>query len=558
MQPLSDSSGLAADLAAEPARTTVFGVDYLHLRMEDGTDLYVTDWGLPFLAQLLPRNHWGDSEWFTANSRKLPGTSSLFRVRTREVRGVWKDIVLKWNRMGQDIPGETQAKDLLNAEFNSPFQEFGLVTELRNSDVQSPGALLTHKPLAIMVPRRFVEQERLGRKSWRFERLQEDHKEVTLDPNRNYAVLYEWVKGIDAREAVQSGLIPRNKAGELLADSNRQLARRGYRIKDNKPHHLIVRPDGNRGVARDGDGRILYALVDFELLERTPEHERTVRASRRRAYLHRQPHRFEPSHEFPPALSPASIMGVDYVYGRVESSSGALWVVGDDPDLFDYFLPEKWRKTPRSSLSASGRVFETRTKDDIHLVWRVSRVGERPPADAPAEAGRHGYNSPFEEVALALELNEKGLGATYPRAIYMSSHKPEAPRWPADSSRHLSHRDLLTPDEHPVLSPEHEYIVLWGYWNGPDELLAAHDEDYYRPIDARRACDEGLTGATVCEDLLRATRDRLGQAGVEPLWLRADHLLLSVGAAGRLVRDADGLPRVRLCSFDLLRRCEPS
>jgi hypothetical protein len=251
-------------------------------------------------------------------------------------------------------------------------------------------------------------------------------------------------------------------------------------------------------------------------------------------------------------------MGVDYVYGRVESSSGALWVVGDDPDLFDYFLPEKWRKTPRSSLSTSDRVFETRTKDDIHLVWRVSRVGQRPPADAPAEAGRHGYNSPFEEVALALELNEKGVEATYPRAIYMSSHKPGSHGRPADSSRHLSHRELLTPDEHPVLSPEHEYIVIWGYWNGPDELLAAHDEDYYHPIDAGRACDEGLIGATVCEDLLRATEDRLRQAGLEPLSLKADHLLLSVGAAGRLVRDADGLPRVRLCSFDLLRRCDQS
>ena len=34
-------------------------------------------------------------------------------------------------------------------------------------------------------------------------------------------------------------------------------------------------------------------------------------------------------------------MGVDYVYGEVESTGGALWVVGRDPVLFDYFLPEK-------------------------------------------------------------------------------------------------------------------------------------------------------------------------------------------------------------------------
>jgi hypothetical protein len=30
-------------------------------------------------------------------------------------------------------------------------------------------------------------------------------------------------------------------------------------------------------------------------------------------------------------------MGVDYIYGRAESTGGILWVVGKDPDLFNYF-----------------------------------------------------------------------------------------------------------------------------------------------------------------------------------------------------------------------------
>ncbi len=536
------------------AEVSVLGVEYLHVRMEDGADLYVTEWGLPFVEQLAPPSHWGDRGWFIAHSRKLPGTSSLYRVRTKEVGGVSKDIVLKWNRMGQDIPGETRARGLATAEFNSPFEEFSLVMELRNSRGRPAATLLTHKPLAILVPRRYVETESLGRRRWRFEKLQKNHREVTLDPNRNYAVIYEWIKGIDAGQAMKEGLITRDVAERLVADSEQCLKQKGYRVKDHKPHHIIVRPHGAGGLARDRDGSILYALVDFELLERTPEHEREVRASRRHTYLSRQPHRFERTADVPPALSQTTVMGVDYVYGRVESSAGALWTVGDDPVLFDYFLPEKWRRTPRTSLSGSGRVFETRTKDDIHLVWRVSRVGQDLPSDAPARARAHGYNSPFEEVALALKLTERGIETTYPRAVYMSGHKPEPHGRPPDVSRHRGHEHLHTPDGHPILSSDHEYMVLWGYWNGPDELLAAHDEDYYRPVDAARAAEEGLVPRALCRDLMDAAKERLARAGVEALWLKPDHLLLSVDPGGRLVMDAGGLPRVRICSFDLLAR----
>ena len=74
-------------------------------------------------------------------SRALLGSSSVFRVRTKKVRDRAMDIVLKWNRMGQDIPGETEAEGALDgAEFNSPFMEFGLVKELRNLQVDSSAA----------------------------------------------------------------------------------------------------------------------------------------------------------------------------------------------------------------------------------------------------------------------------------------------------------------------------------------------------------------------------------------------------------------------------------
>ncbi len=90
---------------------TVLGVKYLHLRVKDGTDLYVTEYGLPFTQCLLPENHWADDAWMKQHSVRLPGTSALFRVRTKEVDGRARDIVVKWNRMGQDIPGETRSSD---------------------------------------------------------------------------------------------------------------------------------------------------------------------------------------------------------------------------------------------------------------------------------------------------------------------------------------------------------------------------------------------------------------------------------------------------------------
>mgnify|MGYP001768797826 CR=1 FL=1 len=60
-----------------------------------------------------------------------------------------------------------------------------------------------------------------------------------------------------------------------------------------------------------------------------------------------------------------------------------------------------------------------------------------------------GYNSPFEEVALAEELSAGGVPTTYPRAIYMSGRAAETPPELLDNSRYLSHREMTTPDGSP-------------------------------------------------------------------------------------------------------------
>ena len=179
------------------------------------------------------------------HSVRLPGTSALHRVMTKNVDGRSKEIVIKWNRMGQDIPGETQALDDAEAEFNSPFMEFSLVIELRKTRFESPGRLaLTHKPLAIYVPRKFVKAEQLGRKRHKMEAIQRSHEEIAIDWNRNYAVIYEWIKGIDAVEACREGLLDSETMAELVQRASEDLAAQGFAVSDNKPQHIIVRPDG--------------------------------------------------------------------------------------------------------------------------------------------------------------------------------------------------------------------------------------------------------------------------------------------------------------------------
>ena len=535
----------------------MFGVQYLHLQLQDGSDLYLTEHGRPFSRHLLPVNHWADKEWFAKHSIKLRGTSAVYRINTKKVAGFSKEIVLKWNRMGQDIPGETQAADLVNAKFNSPFEEFSLVTELRHAFDEDTDRVYTHKPLAIYVPRQYVEAWRLGRRDYIFRRIQESHEEIELDWHRHYAVIYEWVKGIDAGEALDDGVIAEATMRQLMSRSEQETRRKGFLVQDNKPHHLIIRPMQAGKLAKDRHGGILYALVDFELLERTPQRERAMRASHRKAYLSKQAHRFEAKAAFPAHLTPVNIMGVDYVYGQVESTDGRLWVVGGDPGLFEYFLPEKWRKTPRTKLSTAHETYHTLTKDSINLVWRVSNVGKLPDVDPGSDNGRailtHGYNSPFEEISLSVELTQKGIETTYPRAIYMTGRKPEISDNFVDGSRHESHSTLSTPDGHPIVGKHHDFIIIWGYWNGPDELLAAKDEEIYKGVNASMALKDGLISDEACRGVMETTRERLQGAGVEDLNPQAHHLLLSLDQSGRLATDDQGRPIVRICNFELLR-----
>jgi hypothetical protein len=538
----------------------IFDVFYYHIQFENNADLYITKFGIPFSQNLNPDNFLTDKEWFKKKSVKLSGTGATYKIRTKKVNSRYIDVVIKYNRMGQDIPGSEASEDLMSAEFNSPFEEFSLVMELKSIKPESSSRVLTQKPLAIYVPGERFEPWRMGRKEHKMRKKLETHHEVALDIFRPYVVVYEWIKGIDAAFAYKKGILEEDQMMRITLEAEKKIRNKGFIVKDRKPHHIIIKPERDGSFEYNKNRRVLCGIVDYELLARTPEREEEFIKAKRSSYLVKQKDRFVEKSEipFPPHLKQVSIIGVDYVYGHAESTHGALWVVGRDSDLFDYFLPERWEHTPRTKLSAHHEIHHTITKDNIHMVWKVSKVGLLPDMDPFVEEERkildYGFNSPFEEISFAIELSKKGIRTVYPRAVYMFGKKTSISETVFDNSRYISHQQYRMPDGNPILSKDHNYIIIWGYWNGPDEKLAEKDGDYLEGIGALRAYRNRIITREEYITILRIKKERLAKVGIEDLHLRGSHILLSLDSAGDLIRDAENVPDMRICNFELLKR----
>ncbi len=90
---LPDRSGPDVRPPAAGKSVSILGVRYTHFDLEAVVDLYVTEFGRPFTECLLPENHWSDREWCKQHSRRLSGTSSIYRVTTKPANGKQKEIV---------------------------------------------------------------------------------------------------------------------------------------------------------------------------------------------------------------------------------------------------------------------------------------------------------------------------------------------------------------------------------------------------------------------------------------------------------------------------------
>lgn len=544
-----------------------FGVNYGHVHPTEGGDLYVTRYGWPRLSQLLPANWYADKR-YVRQGIALPGSGHVYRVSTRPEAGKSIDIVVKFSRVAREValevattfPDNFPAEIIANARFNSPMEEFGLVMELRRGAYGPDRTrILTQRPLAIYVPPEEFEVWQLGRDQSRFDAhwhlLAEDQgnapKAIELDIKRVYVLVYEWIKGEDAEDALRAGAITEQECHRLTLQAIQDLRRSGFRVLDNKPKHFILRkrPRDNR-LLRRRDDRLVYALVDFELLQRTAEHQSRFRSAQREKYWHLQAHRLEASTALPSHLKGTTIFGVPYVFGTTPNG-GKLWVVGRDGELFDYFLPDRWRRTPRTKLSVTREVYYTRTRDGIHVVYRRSQVGLRPPLDTFSDRSEliheHGYNSPFEEIAIAARLRGRGVMTIYPRAVYRTAHRSNKAEYLPDGRRFESHAGLSTPEQapEPILSPEYDYYTIWGYFRGIDP--ETEHRRHAGVTDLEQAYNERLLGEREYENTVESVRRRLHDLVLDAKGTEPSEFAVSVASDGLIRRDESGAIDVSLC-----------
>ena len=260
-------------LLPQSTRVSLLGLDYRHYETVDGSELYLTRFGLPFLKQLAPQS-WYATEWFAEHRVRLEGTSTIYRIPTKPVNGRSLNLVVRFCRVAQDVPLDLRTMtEHPGAEFNSPFEEFALVMELREAQKgRSRPCIWTKKPLAIYVPCARLEDWQTGRVESKMAAILARHPEPKLDMARQYLVVYGWIKGFNAVEAANvmgmTGEATRTFLKETTLRAINDLKDRGFRMLDIKPEHVVLRVLSKDSLLRRRTGEPEYALVDYELLQR--------------------------------------------------------------------------------------------------------------------------------------------------------------------------------------------------------------------------------------------------------------------------------------------------
>jgi hypothetical protein len=525
-----------------------FGVEYAHLGPPEGGDLYVTREGWPHVATLTPDRWYVNGRYKTDGVRMHTASGTVYHLRLPEHHARPLELVVKFSRVAQDVPlvlatqfpAKVTAEQFAAARFNSPMEEFGLLAELRRA-ARGPGRrLLTQRPLAIYAPPEEFDLWELGRQTSSFHshrlQLAEDQidsvKAIELDIRRIYVLLFGWISGRDAEECFDAGLLDE---GELHALSSRvatELDEAGFLVLDNKPRHFILRQRSDGSLLRQRDGRLAFGLVDFELLQRTAEHQERHKAERRERYWHLQ---FGARPSAPESnLRHTRVFGVDYTFGTTPDG-GRLWVVGHEPELFDYFIPDRWRRTTREKISATSEVYHSRSRDQVDIVYRRSRVGLLPRADPLTAAGRSireaGYNSPFEEFALAVRLREMGIRTVFPRAIYETGHETVKAFRLRDPRRYANHARCLSPEEppRPTLRPDHDYYTIWDTYRGADPLPPPGRRAAGGALGLDRARELGLLSADETAEALARVRQALARTALPPEGIADEEFVVALG-----------------------------
>jgi len=290
MSLFKQSLDLPFDSIPHELAVRAFGVDYVKGTDPLGGDLYVTRHGWPYVKSLLPDVWYKDGRFYKKGSRLTGGTGTVYRLKLTEPGEPRVEVVIKFSRFAEHVPLFMPAHlpdDLSGyladtAKFNSPFEEFGLIEDMRLG-WHGPKTLriLTKRPLAIYCSPSHHPLWQLGRTQGRFSEYdlalkadqarREDTEKVQLELDRQYILLFGWVEGENAEDLVLQGALRPEEVEALTHRVNHELALKGFRILDNKPKHFILRRKRDGTLLRRR-GELVYVQVDFELLQRTEEY----------------------------------------------------------------------------------------------------------------------------------------------------------------------------------------------------------------------------------------------------------------------------------------------
>jgi len=304
---------LALDDLPDALRTHAYGVDYARLDRAVGGTVWVTRHGWRVIDHVLPTTWFCHQEYARDGEKLATGTGSVFHVPTTSQRTARRqELVIKFSRVGQDVPVLVSDSFLDHlpdglaeeADFSDPFYEFGMIQALRRSHDDRPGQprVRAARPLAIYSPPREYPLWQLGRHPGRFDTRKrmldanvaassrEHQAQVELLLNRDYILIYEWLKGLDAEQLFADGLIDEAEMIGLTRASYDLMKSRGFVVVDHKPRHLICRPrrparpdhpQPDRRAAGSplrrpdpvtGQPTLAWALIDYELLLPWPNH----------------------------------------------------------------------------------------------------------------------------------------------------------------------------------------------------------------------------------------------------------------------------------------------
>ncbi len=234
------------------------------------------------IADALLPQHWFDNALYRQPGRALLGaTGSAYRIPISHPTRRGYSAVVKFSRFGQSIgnlcldPGLDygwSAQALSCAQFSDPFEEFGHVTALK---ARLGLSLTLKRPLLIYSPPRRYLDWQLGREAALRDGIQarfaadqskvKDCPSTSLEWDRMYIMLYQWLDGIDAGQAVRAHLLPLQEAQRLAKETAARLRSAGYVVFDHKIPHLILKMSRTRGWVRRG-ADLAVGLVDYELL----------------------------------------------------------------------------------------------------------------------------------------------------------------------------------------------------------------------------------------------------------------------------------------------------